>query len=952
MRPKIVSDDDAGTEAPAKARFPDPCSVRIGARLAVSFAVILGLLLASGVVGLWQANKYKRRVRELDVIDQQVLAVMHVNNNVLEFKNIMQTACAGQNAERFKNQIRPFQSALLRDIDTASFAMRLAGAPGDNRASTLTTLAYIRASIPAVIDTLIEMADVGDWQAIRLRLENQVNDASHVLSQVSREIDEQATSQRQHSLDELRAGSRRAMIMLLVLGAFTFLSAGVLGTVVTRSISVPLRRLQEGAGAMAAGDFGYRVPVSGNDELGILARACNRAASRVEQLYSNLSRSEAHFRSLIEHASDLIMIVDPNGSVQYASPASLRVLQVAPEALVGRTIFDFILPDDAQLLEPSLFNASQDHTIELRWRGEGNQVSILESTVANRTSDPAVAGVILNCRDVTERRRAEAEIRNLNEALERRVVERTVELQTAKSAAEAASRAKSEFLANMSHEIRTPMNGVLGMTELALDMELPAEAREYLTSVQNSGNALLTVINDILDFSRIEAGRLLIAPENCRLHQSLSDSMRSLAIRAHQKGVELLCNIEDSVPETVFVDGDRLRQIVINLVGNAIKFTAEGEVELRVSAERCETSNAFLRFSVRDTGIGIPANKLESIFDAFVQADGSITRQYGGTGLGLAISSRLIELMGGRIWVDSVIGSGSTFHFEICCPAIDDLPLEPERDIRLDDVRALIVDDNETNRLILHGMLRRSGIQAQSVESGLRALELVDKARLSGDPFSLILLDAHMPEMDGFSFARHLAGFGGNHPPALMMLSSVDLHADASYCRELGIQTYLLKPVALLDLKKAILSTLGRSAPRQATDNAVQSSGSAGDGLRVLLAEDNPVNKALASRLLEKQGHSVVCAPDGLIAVEATERATFDLILMDLQMPRMSGLEATEAIRRIEAETGRKRTPIIALTAHAMKGDEERCLGAGMDDYLSKPIRVPELMKKITKWVS
>ena len=650
-----------------------------------------------------------------------------------------------------------------------------------------------------------------------------------------------------------------------------------------------------------------------------------------------LVESESKYRDLFENASDLIQSVSADGRFRYVNPAWRKALGYSEKEIGGMNFLDVVHPayhEQCSELFRKLIAGEEAGRVEVLFVMKGGGLLPLEGSVTCRFEDGKPVATRGIFRDVREQKRVEQEMRQ------------------ARDAAETASRTKSDFLANVSHEIRTPLNGIIGMTELTLGTPVTAEQREYLSMIRSSADTLLNVVNDVLDFSKIEAGRLDFESVEFRLSECVGDLMKGLAFRAHEKKLELAYEIPPEVPELLVGDAARLSQVIVNLVGNAIKFTDHGEVVLRVELESQREAEARLHFSVADTGIGIPRERQKAIFESFSQADASTTRRYGGTGLGLAIASRLVELMQGTIWVESELGRGSTFHFTATVGVSRTLLAErrSEGDRSLAGVRALIVDDNATNRRFLEDLFAHWEMTPATAGDGSAALAALERASQSGAAFDLLVTDFLMPDMDGFGLLERLRANPAFSRLPVVLLSSAGPHHVAR-SRELGVSAHLIKPAKQSELREAVTTALGKSRAAEPVPSALDETAAAKHApLSILLAEDNPVNQKLATRVLEMSGHAVTVAATGREALSALASGAFDLILMDVQMPEMDGLDATAAIREQERQSG-GHIPIIAMTAHAMAGDRERCLAGGMDGYVTKPLHLESLWKAITECV-
>jgi PAS domain S-box-containing protein len=665
-----------------------------------------------------------------------------------------------------------------------------------------------------------------------------------------------------------------------------------------------------------------------------------------------LRESERRFRAIFDHTFEFMGLLSPDGTLLEVNQTALDFAELKREEVRGRLLWEvpgFVLSPAGQgQCQAAVAEAARGSFV--RYEGDVcsadgslRTVDFTLKPVVDETGQ--VVLVIPEGRDITERKQAEAA------------------MQRAKEAAEAASKAKSEFLANMSHELRTPMNGILGMTQLALDTELAPRQRDFLGMVKSSADSLLTLLNDILDFSKIEAGKFELECIDFRLRDAIDDTLSTLALRAQHKGLELACRVHAEVPDRLTGDPRRLRQVLVNLVGNAIKFTEQGEVVLEVRNAECGMRNTeeqaaddlpasvphsafrILHFAVRDTGIGIAPDKQAIIFNAFEQADTSTTRKHGGTGLGLAISAELAQRMGGRIWVESEPGKGSIFHFTasfgVCEAAAEPAAVEL---VDVEAVRVLVVDDNAAHREILTDILTSWRMRPSLAEGAEAALAALSRAHDAGEAFDLVLIDINMPEVDGRVLAQRIQQDPRHASTRLILLTNADDAGDADRCLGLELVGHLTKPIKQSALLDAILCALGKRAPRP----VVQPSRSQElpprpqRRLRILLAEDNEINQIMATNVLEKWGHEIVVASNGRDALATLEKQAFDVVLMDVQMPEIDGFTTTATIRGSETTNG-GHLPIIAMTAHALKGDRERCLTAGMDGYVSKPIDPAEL---------
>ena len=654
-----------------------------------------------------------------------------------------------------------------------------------------------------------------------------------------------------------------------------------------------------------------------------------------QQTGVTLAHSLREHEILTRVLPDALFVVDRQGTVRTWNQALERTSRLGGDELLGIPAVQLFAEDAHAHIAELLSEGNKDglRTVEAALMGKDDTTTLYQWKAAPLTdANDQVSGFVVTGRDIADRKQIE------------------LSLQQAKEAAEQSSQAKSEFLANMSHEIRTPMNGIIGMNELLLDTSLTVEQREYAETVKSSAEALLGLLNDILDFSKIEARKLDLESVDFSLRENLGDAMKALAFRAHQKGLELLYEVAADIPDALIGDPGRLRQIVTNLVGNALKFTETGEVAVRVEKTDGETDDVELRFAVRDTGIGIPKEKQHLIFQAFSQADSSITRKYGGTGLGLAISTQLVRLMNGYLWLESEETQGSTFYFTVRLGiGTRKAAIAPALIEELHGLPVLVVDDNATNRRILNNLLLSWQMVPYLADSAESAHALIQQAKTNTQPFTFVLIDGRMPGTDGFTLAQQITETPALAGATLMMLTSSDQKEERERCQQMGLFGFMLKPIRPSELLTALLRARGKviEETRKSKTAFAQKSQ---QQLRLLVAEDNAVNQKLAVRFLQKWGHEALVAANGKEAYECfLHNGPFHAILMDVEMPIMTGMEATAAIRKYEQNSG-THIPIIAMTAHAMVGDKEHCLSAGMDGYVSKPLRAEDLFATLEQF--
>src|SRR4051812_8425947 len=880
-----------------------PTIAALGAVLAVVAAMFATLLLTT---------------RSLDATSKSGRRATQLQQEALQLERLaidLETGVRGYLITRDKDYLEPYEQGRQ---SLAAHVHRLLSLTGpEQRPQVLAIRDSLSAYVHDYTEPLVHADEPGDAALLEA-----ARDGKRRLDTIRSQFaafnaaQQRVTAERRDHSQALR----HRMVALAAGGALisaALLIALIIG--VRRVILVPIRRVAGAAGDLAEGDLDARVPDTGRGEVRQLASSFNAMADALAAREEDLRVQTDRLQGILDHATTSISVKDRDGRYVLANAEFLRLLGRSDADTIGRT--------DDDLFSEAIAATNRVSDIEVLRAGEPKE---FEREAGGRTyhvvkfplkrADGSVYATATMATDSTDRKRA------LSEAVE-------------------ASRSKSEFLANMSHEIRTPLNGVIGMTELLLQSELTAEQREQASTAARSGEALLAVINDILDFSKIEAGKLELDVHDFDLREAVEDVCEMLAPQAHGKGLELMAWIDDDVPATVGGDRARLRQVLTNLVANAVKFTERGEVAVRVRLAQRDGRRTSIRFDVADTGIGIPPAAMEHLFESFSQADTSTTRRYGGTGLGLTISRQLVELMGGEIGCDSQPGVGSTFHFTAArgqaaagrAARRSRLPLPSA-------LHVLVVDDNDTNRAIVEAYLRARDVRCAAAASGAAALEAMHAAVRAGEPFEVVILDGQMPGMDGIELARAISLAPSLRAARLIMLTSTVDRRPAA--REAGIHHYLTKPVRRAKLLETVAEAMGTLAP---STPAASPAAAPVSEQPILVVEDNAVNRRVIEAMLTKRGFAVECAANGREGLERIAEREYALVFMDCQMPELDGYEATAALR--EREAAGEHLTVVAMTAHAMKGDRERCLAAGMDDYLAKPLRPEALDAVLERWL-
>ena len=782
-----------------------------------------------------------------------------------------------------------------------------------------------------------------DWNVAMFRMKTDATPKARQADQLLGIIHDRQLDLMERQLDLVSRHSKTRIFVSLILIALMALAAISFSIHSANRIALPIIVLARATRDLAAGRRQNDIPVTSDDELGYLTESFNSMRNTVmesetvlRQQAEELQRAESLMRGVLDTAADAIITIDERGDIESFNPSAEMLFGYSAEEAVKRNV-NFLMPNP-YAAEHDGYLRNYLTTGEKKIIGIGREVIGLRKDGSQFPLELAVSevrqgkrrlftGII---RDITDRKHVESS------------------LQDAREVAETANRTKSDFLANMSHEIRTPMNGVIGMTQLVLDTELSADQRDCIETIQSSADALLCVINDILDFSKVEAGKLELDEVPVSLRKTVGDALKLLSIRAHEKDIELNSFVPPKLVDEVITDPTRLRQILTNLVGNAIKFTDEGEVTVDVSLETETEEELQLRFCIQDSGIGIPDDRIDKIFEAFSQADTSTTRTYGGTGLGLSISSQLVEMMGGRIWVESEPGKGSKFQFTVAMHK----GRVSRQVVPIPNARVLIVDDNVTNLSILKRVFEGWGMSPIPVDNGTAAIEALITAANRGRPIDLMVTDGQMPEMDGLMLVKNVRNNKMIAETPVIFLSSAAMPNLAEQCDALKISARISKPAQQLDLQRAVLNALLPTKSPQTerqSDTAlpidkheIPPAQKPAEPLSLLVVEDNGINQKVITRLLKKMGHTICVVDNGSKALDAIEQEMFDAILMDVQMPVMDGLTATTIIRDREGQSG-NHIPIIAMTANVMDGDREKCLAVGMDNYIRKPIESKEL---------